>query len=145
MMEEKTSNKTELADVIKHERNFLDPKINFFTQTERELMVAENLEKLNNVFNDLSEKNKVLLEEIIKSVATLKVIAKELDNMLVTRGAIDYFRNGSQKMIKTAEHAKLYRATLDDLKDIVKFLIAVLELENSTTEDELMDFISAKR
>lgn len=145
MTEDKATNKKELADIIKHERIFLDQKINFFTQTERELMVAENLEKLNSVFNDLSEKNKVLLEEIIKSVATLKVIAKELDNMLVTRGAIDYFRNGSQKMIKTAEHAKLYRATLDDLKDVVKFLIAVLKLENSTTEDELMDFISAKR
>lgn len=145
MTEDKAINKKELADIIKHERNFLDPKINFFTQTERELMTAEILEEINHIFNNLSDDNKVLLKEIIESVATFKVTARELNNMVVTRGPLEYFKNGSQKFVQETKSREVYSKTLKDLMGTVKYLIAVSNLKENSTQDELMDFINAIR
>ena len=143
---EQTDEKSDIAEVIKRERKFLDEKIHSYTKTEKELMVATNLSKLQEIFKDLSVENRAIVDKTIESVAFMTVELQDLEKTITANGLIEEYRNGAyQKGTKVSSLANNYNSIKKTYLNDVKFLTALINFENSNGDnDSLMDFIKSK-
>ncbi len=136
----------ELSEVIKHEREFLNTKIHSYTKTEKELMVATNLAKLQEIFKDLSAENRTVVDKTIESVAFMTVELQDLEKTITANGLVEEYRNGAyQKGTKVSSLANNYNPIKKTYLADIKFLTALINIENNPdSADSLMDFINSK-
>lgn len=136
----------ELSEAIKHERAFLNTKIHSYTKTEKELMVATNLAKLQEIFKDLSADNKTVVDKTIESVAFMTVELQDLEKTITANGLIEEYRNGAyQKGTKVSSLANNYNSIKKTYLADIKFLTALINFEkNPDGADSLMDYINSK-
>lgn len=146
MPEEKADMTEDIAEIIKRERTFLNLKIHSYTKTEKELMVANNLAKLQDIFKNFSAENRAVIDKTIESVAFMTVELQDLEKTIINNGVIEEYRNGAyQHGTKVSSLANNYNSFKKTYLADIKFLAALINYENDPEgSDSLMEFINSK-
>lgn len=136
----------EISEAIKHERVFLNTKIHSYTKTEKELMVAGNLAKLQDKFKDIPAEYKMLADKYIETVAYLTVELQDLERIINLNGSIEEYSNGArQKGMKVSAATQAHAVHKKTYDNSIKYLTALINLENNPdNSDSLIEFIKSK-
>ena len=140
------NNSKDIADIIKHERAFLNTKLHSYTKTEKELMFAENLTKLQEKFKDILPEYKLLADKYIETVAYLTVELQDLERVININGSIEEYSNGArQKGMKVSAATQAHATHKKTYDNSIKYLTALINLENNPdSSDSLIEFIKSK-
>lgn len=104
--------------------------------TQKELIEKE-IERLNNIFVDLSEQKHELAQGLIKRLAHMTIQLEILEDTVQTKGPTYLFVNGSQKMLVENPAQKSYNTTMQRYTAAYDKLFNLLdELEKVDDDDE---------
>lgn len=130
---------------LEQERLRLDRKKNFYTKSEKQLMVSEQLEKLRTVFKQLDPNTYNIVKPLIESVAFMSVELKDLEGVINENGQIETYRNGAyQTGYKKSAASEAYNSMKKTYLADIKLLADLVGASAKDFNDELMDFIRKK-
>lgn len=124
----------------------IDPKKNFYTKSQKSLMVQEQLEKLKTAFKQLDPNTYNVVQNLIESVAFMSVELKDLEGVISTNGQIETYRNGAyQTGYKKSASSEAYNSMKKTYLADIKVLADLIGANAKDFNDELMDFIQRKK
>lgn len=124
----------------------IDPKKNFYTKSQKSLMVQEQLEKLKTAFKQLDPNTYIVVQNLIESVAFMSVELKDLEGVISTNGQIETYRNGAyQTGYKKSASSEAYNSMKKTYLADIKVLADLIGANAKDFNDELMDFIQRKK
>lgn len=124
----------------------IDTKKNFYTKSQKSLMVQEQLEKLKIAFKQLDPNTYNVVQNLIESVAFMSVELKDLEGVISTNGQIETYRNGAyQTGYKKSASSEAYNSMKKTYLADIKVLADLIGANAKDFNDELMDFIQRKK
>lgn len=142
--------KKEIEAIIEKER-LLDSKQkrNFYTPTEKSLMIKKSEKELRNIFKDLDKDTKKTVDKLIESVAFMTVELKNLEKVIALHGQVEEYNNGGgQKGLKISAVADAYnkmkKIYLADVKVLTDIISADKEPQGLNASETLNKFILSK-
>lgn len=99
----------------------------------------KELNKLNEIFNDVEESNKKLVEGLIQDAAFLYAENYELKQILKETGMIKIHPD-NQTLQKTLPIAKEYRQNLNSYSVVIKSLSSILQRRIDEEDDDMDEF-----
>ncbi len=76
-------------------------------------LIAAEIERLNEIFIDLSEDKKKVAQRLIERVAFMTITLQLLEETIKTKGAVYTFKNGKQQMIVEHPAQKSYNTMIN--------------------------------
>ena len=124
----------------------IDTKKNFYTKSQKSLMVQEQLEKLKTAFKQLDPNTYNVVQNLIESVAFMSVELKDLEGVISVNGQIETYRNGAyQTGYKKSASSEAYNSMKKTYLADIKVLADLIGANAKDFNDELMDFIQRKK
>lgn len=103
-------------------------------------MIAEEIEKLNELFVSLDTEKKQLAESLINRVAFMTITLQILENNVKTKGPTYLFKQGSQQMYVENPAQKSYNTMINRYTAALNSLFGLLPKDNVSDEDD--DFVN---
>lgn len=106
---------------------------------EKSQVYKREFEKLKELFKDVEESNKKLVEGLIEDAAFLYVENYMLKQSLEKTGMVKFHPNNAT-MQKNLPSAKEYRQNLNSYAVVIKTLAAILQKKIDLNDDDLEEF-----
>lgn len=97
-------------------------------------MVAEEVERLNEIFEELPKKQKDAAKELINRVAFMTIQLQVMEDTIKLKGPTYTFKNGKQQMLIENPAQKAYNTTMNRYTAAYNILFNMLE--KMTDEDD---------
>jgi len=99
-------------------------------------LIKEEIEKFNEILQDLSEEKKKVSQRLIERVAFMTITLEILEDNIKTKGPTYLFQNGSQKMMVENPAQKSYNTMINRYTSAYEKLINLLPKEIPSNDDE---------
>lgn len=83
------------------------------SRKKQDEMVAKEIERLNDIFEELPQNKKDVAKELIERVAFMTIQLRILEDTIKSKGPTYLFKNGSQKMLIENPAQKSYNTTMN--------------------------------
>jgi regulator of replication initiation timing len=110
-----------------------------FLKMEKEQVYKAELDKLNEIFQDVDESKKKLVDGLIQDAAFLYAENYNIKRRLNKSGMIK-FHPKDPSLQKTLPAAKEYRQNLNSYSVVIKTLNGVLQKANIDEDDDMEDY-----
>ena len=80
---------------------------------KQDKLIEEEIERLNEIFADLSDDKKKVAKRLIERVAFMTITLQLLEQTIKTKGAVYPFENGKQKMVIEHPAQKSYNTMIN--------------------------------
>ena len=104
--------------------------------------ISKEIERLNEIFKNLSEDKKKLAKSIIENVAFMTVTLEDLQAAINKKGVVEEYRNGANQFgVKESSEVKIYNTMIKNHTSSVNKLIEMLKNESIAIDDGFEDFM----
>jgi hypothetical protein len=116
------------------------------SKKKQDELIQKEINRLNDVFKDLSDDKKEAAKELIERVAFMTVTLEILEDDIKTKGPTYMFENGKQKMLVENPAQKSYNTMINRYTSTYKELLNLLPKEVvEVTEEETDAFLAFNR
>lgn len=120
-----------------------EKKLNFYSKKKKEEFIKEKQEELTELFRDLTEDKKVVINQLIDELSFMYSELKELKEIIKRDGTREKYQNGkNQYGIKKSAAAENYIAIVKNYAAISKQLTDYLPKNEVTKPDEFEKFLN---
>ncbi|WP_209121520.1 hypothetical protein [Alkalihalobacillus sp. BA299] len=109
------------------------------SKKKQDEMIREEIERLNEIFKDLSEEKRNAAKELIERVAFMTITLEILEDSIKTKGPTYLFKQGAQQMVVENPAQKSYNAMINRYTAAYDKLINLLPKEMPVEEDDGFD------
>jgi hypothetical protein len=103
---------------------------------KQDAFIAEEIERLHEIFEDLSEEKQKVASRLIERVAFMTITLQILEDNIKTKGPTYLFQQGSQKMMIENPAQKSYNAMINRYTAAYDKLFNLLPKEVQQEEDD---------
>lgn len=104
--------------------------------------ISKEIERLNDIFKNLSDDKKKLAKSIIDNVAFMTVTLEDLQVAINEKGVVETYQNGANQFgVKESSEVKIYNTMIKNHTTSINKLVELLKNENVAIDDGFEDFM----
>lgn len=99
------------------------------------------LDKLRNIFKDIDDKKKDIVQPLIENAAFMSEELRKLQEYIKVHGCTEEYQNGANQFgKKKSSEVEVYNTMIKNYTNVIKQLLELVP-DGKSKEDELMQFI----
>lgn len=112
-------------------------------ELRKKRLVAKEKRRLKKIFDVLNENQKEANEELINNLAFTSILLKELQEIILTEGVVEKYKNGeNQYGYKESVASKAYNNNIKNLISMVRTLNSILPENKKIDPENEFDFMA---
>lgn len=108
---------------------------------DKDKIIRAEIRKLNKLAKEVAPDKEPVAKNLVQELAFMAGTLAELREHINTKGAIEWFKNGSQEMWRESPALKSYSTLVQRYSLLYRQLVDLLPKDNKPDESELLDFL----
>lgn len=109
---------------------------------DKDKIIRAEIRKLNKLAKEVAPDKEPVAKNLVQELAFMAGTLAELREHINTKGAIEWFKNGSQEMWRESPALKSYTTLVQRYSLLYRQLVDLLPKDNKPDESELLDFLA---
>ena len=109
---------------------------------DKDKIIRAEIRKLNKLAKEVAPDKEPVAKNLVQELAFMAGTLAELREHINTKGAIEWFKNGSHEMWRESPALKSYTTLVQRYSLLYRQLVDLLPKDNKPDESELLDFLA---